>query len=112
MAPDDDDFFDDEESSFSEEMVFASLGKKRFRVDQKRDGFEDEDDVLFMVLSQLQATGDLCSARGVASGTAMCAVGSAGVSSAGSGAAAAAAVATLPKRCRSCLERVVVALWQ
>ena len=49
---DDDDFFD-EESSFSEEMVFASLGKKqRFGgVDQKRDdGFEDEDDVLFQSL--------------------------------------------------------------
>ena len=43
---------DDEESSssFSEEMVFASLGKKRFGVDQKRDGFEDEDDVLFQSL--------------------------------------------------------------
>ena len=31
-------------------MVFASLGKKRFGVDQKRDGFEDEDDVLFQSL--------------------------------------------------------------
>ena len=47
---DDDDFFDEESSSFSEEMVFASLGKKRFGVDQKRDGFEDEDDVLFQSL--------------------------------------------------------------
>ena len=47
---DDDDFFDEESSSFSEEMVFASLGEKRFGVDQKRDGFEDEDDVLFQSL--------------------------------------------------------------